>query len=66
MQWETATPVGFPVCVRHKDSGLKKTAVRRLKAEMNQRVVLHTPSAPEREIARVPYLYRCLSNSTIH
>jgi len=26
MQWETATPVGFPVCVRHNDCRLKKTA----------------------------------------
>ena len=24
MQWETATPVGFPVCVRHNDCRLKK------------------------------------------
>ena len=24
MQWETATPVGFPVCMRHKDCSLKK------------------------------------------
>ena len=39
-------PVGFPVCTRHKDCRLKETAVRRLKAEMNQ-VAIHT--APERE-----------------
>ena len=26
MQWETATPVGFPVCMRHKDCTLKTTA----------------------------------------
>ena len=26
MQWETATPVGFPVCMRHNDCRLKKTA----------------------------------------
>ena len=33
MQWETARPVGFPVCMRHNDCRLKKTAV---KAEMKQ------------------------------
>ena len=49
MQWETATPVGFPVCMRHNDCRLKKTAVCRLKAKMNQRVALHTISVPERE-----------------
>ena len=27
MQWETATPAGFPVCMRHNDCRLKKTAV---------------------------------------
>ena len=42
MQWETATPVGFPVCMRHNDRRLKKTAVRRLKAEVNQQVAFHT------------------------
>ena len=26
MQWETATPLGFPVCMRHTDCGLKNTA----------------------------------------
>ena len=49
MQWETATPVGFPVCTRHNDCRLKKTAVCRLKAEMNQQVAFHTLSAPEKE-----------------
>ena len=49
MQWGTATLVGFPVCVRHNDCRLKKTAVRRLKAEVNQPVALHKLSAPERE-----------------
>ena len=49
MQWETATPVGFPVCRRHEDCTLKKTIVGRLKAEMHQRVGLHTISVPEGE-----------------
>jgi hypothetical protein len=31
MQWETATPVGFPVCMRHNDCRLKKTAVKFIK-----------------------------------
>ena len=50
MQWETATPVGFSsVHEARKDRRLKKTAVSRLKAEMNRRVALHTISVPERE-----------------
>ena len=44
MQWETATPVGFPVCVRHNGCRLKKTAECRLKAEVNQQVACHTLS----------------------
>ena len=44
MQWETATPVGFPVCMRHHDFRLKKTAEKRLKAEVNQQVACHTLS----------------------
>ena len=44
MQWETATPVGFPVCTRHNDCRLKKTAVWRLKAGMKQQVAFNTPS----------------------
>ena len=48
MQWETATPVGFPVCRRHKDCRLKDSGVK-TEAEMKQQVVFHTPSAPERE-----------------
>ena len=42
-------PIGFPVCIRHDDCRLKKTAVGRLKAEMNQRDALHTILVPARE-----------------
>ena len=44
MQWESASPGDPAVCRRHTDCRLKEMAVRRLKAEMNQRVALHTMS----------------------
>ena len=50
MQWQTATLVGFPVGMRHNDCRLKKTAVRRLKAGVDQQVGLHTLSERERVI----------------
>ena len=41
--------MGLPLCMRHNDCGLKKTAMSRLKAEMNQWVAFHKLSAPERK-----------------
>ena len=50
MQWETATPVGFPVCTRHNDCRLKKTAEWRFKAEVNRQVACHTLSEWEGDL----------------